>query len=246
MTHALEAVKQFLEDRPFVELAGAPLAAQTLALLGERSPARRSKRLVAISDLYRLHVVYGELGILREGGSEKVDRFAQLLALPLEDVAAAVETGDTQSLLDLLLFCLELGPHRLEPRHTLMRRFLLQVFSLKKHGVAMKYSLYTGDVLYSASGKTHDELARDLARLGMTGPPLAGGSIVRSEPLTFVFDLGSTAYKATNNPEAVRGPLLHWIRNTGGREEQVRLQYDDRQVTKQPHDAALRRSHRFG
>lgn len=247
MTHAYETVKEFLERwRPFADLAATPVAAQILALLGEPDAAARGQKLAGLSDLYRLHVLYRELNMLRNGRNEKAERFAELLSLPLDDFAAAVVDGEPQSYLDLLQFCLEFGRYRLDSRQALMRRFLLQVFSLQKLGLGMKFSLYPGEVLFSTAGKTHDELAQSLARLGMGGPPLAGGTITRKAALEFHFDLKSTAYKATDNPEAVRGPLLRGIRITGGREDLMNLIYDERHIRKASQYPALRRSHRFG
>jgi hypothetical protein len=229
MIDAYAAVERFLLGwKPFAELAGTMLAAQILALLGEPDAEARARHLASASDLYRLHARYRELGLYREGRNERAEQFERLLALRLEDFAAAIAAGEQKEQLALLQACFEFGRNAAPPRNGLMREFIYKLFELETGGLGVKYSLYPGGVLYTTAGKSHDEMAQDLARLGMGGAPVAGGTIGRTGEAAFAYDMASTAYKATNDPNAVKEPLLRWIRNTGGREDKVQLRFDAR------------------
>ncbi len=227
MSDAYATVERFLRGwKPFAELGGTMLGAQILALLAERDPEARRRHLASASDLYRLHRRYEELGLLRPGKNERAEQFERLLAEPVEAFAAAIERGEQKEHLTRLQFCFDFGRHAAPPRAALMREFIHKLFDLETGGLGVKYSLYPAGVLYTSTGKSHDEMAQDLAKLGMGGAPVAGGTIARTAQLDFLYDMASTAYKATNDPDAVKEPLLRAIRNTGGQEERVRLRFD--------------------
>jgi hypothetical protein len=226
VSDAYDTVERFLAGwKPFADMAGSMLAAQLLALLAERDPEARRRHLASASDLYRLHERYRELELFRAGKKERAGQFERLLALPSEELAAAIARGEQKELLGLLQFCFEFGRHEVQPRQTLMRQFIFSLFELEQGSLGFKYSLYPGGVLYTSAGKTHDEMARDMARLGMGGAPVAGGTIARTGHAAFVYDMASTAYKATNDPNAVKEPLLHAIRVSGGRDDAVTLNF---------------------
>ncbi|HKI98760.1 MAG TPA: hypothetical protein VKB51_09830 [bacterium] len=220
-------VERFLQGwKPFAELAGTAQARHILALLAADKPEVRQRRLLAACDLYRLLRCYEALGLLREGRNERAEQFERLLSLRTADLAASIARGEQKEPLGLLQYCLEFGRHALPPRHTLMRGFILALFELDAGGVGMKYSLYPGGVLFTAGGKTHEEMVRELARQGLGGTPLAGGTIARTGRTAFLYDMASTAFRATNDPEAVKAPLLRWIRNTGGQDDKVELYFE--------------------
>lgn len=227
-TDAMAIVERFLKNwKPFAELGGTALPGQVLALLEEPDPEARRRHLLAASDLYRLHERYRELELFREGRNEKAEQFERLLRVSAAEMAAAIERGAQKEHLALLQFCFEFGRHPQAPRHSLMRAFILRMLALPPGGLGFKYSLYPEGVLYTSAGKTHDEMAQDTVRLGMAGKPIAGGTFSRTGEREFVFDMASTAFKATNDPAAVSEPLLRWIRNTGGREDRITLRHDD-------------------
>jgi hypothetical protein len=214
--------------KPFADLAGTMLAAQILALLRDGDPELRRAHLASASDLYRLHLRYAELGLLREGRNERAEQFARLLALSTDAFAAAIARGEQKEPLALLQACFEFGRHEAQARNVLMRQFILTLLELDVGALGVKYSLYPGGVLYTTAGKTHDEMAQDLAKLGMGGAPIAGGTIARTGQAEFHYDMASTAYKATNDPNAVKEPLLRAVRVSGGREDAFRLQHRER------------------
>ena len=232
MSDAYASVERFLKGwKPFAELSGTMLAAQILALLAEGDPEARRRHLASASDLYRLHRRYEELGLLRPGKNERAEQFERLLTEPIAVFAQAIGDGAQKEHLSRLQFCFEFGRHAAPPRVTLMREFIHKLFDLETGALGVKYSLYPGGVLYTSAGKSHDEMAQDLAKLGMGGAPVAGGAIARSAQLEFVYDMASTAYKATNDPAAVKEPLLRAIRNSGGEEQRVRLRFDTGRAT---------------
>lgn len=226
MSDAYDAVERFLKGwKPFAELAGTLLGAQILALLAEHDLEARRRHLLSASDLYRLQARYRELELFRAGRNERAEQFERLLALSAEDFAAAIAKGEQKEPLALLQFCFEFGRHAAVPRNTLLREFILKLFELEVGALGVKYSLYPAGVLYTTAGKSHDEMAQDLARLGMGGAPVAGGTIQRTGQTQFLYDMASTAFKATNDPNAVKEPLLRAIRNSGGREDRVQLTF---------------------
>jgi hypothetical protein len=226
MSEPYASVETFLKGwKPFAELDGTMLGAQILALLSEDEAEVRRRHLLSASDLYHLHERYRELELFREGKNERADQFARLLSYPTAAFAAAIAKGEQKEPLGLLQFCFEFGRHAAPPRSGLMREFILKLFDLEIGTPGVKYSLYPAGVLYTTAGKSHDEMAQDLARLGMGGAPQAGGTIARTGHAAFSFDMASTAFKATNDPNAVTEPLLRAIRNTGGREDKVALRF---------------------
>jgi hypothetical protein len=232
VSDAYATVEQFLQGwKPFAELSGTMLAAQILALLGERDQEARRRHLLSASDLYRLHRRYEELELLRPGKNERAEQFERLLHEPIEAFAAAIAKGQQKEHLGLLQFCFEFGRHAAPPRAALMCEFIHKLFDLEIGGLGVKYSLYPAGVLYTSTGKSHDEMAQDLAKLGMGGAPVAGGTIARTGQLDFLYDMASTAYKATSDPNAVKEPLQRAIRNTGGQAEKVRLRFDASRAT---------------
>jgi len=99
-------------------------------------------------------------------------------------------------------------------------------FTLEVGAAPIKYSAYGGGVLYSGGGKSHDEMARDFVRYGLGGgQPQAGGLLSRTAPLTFVYDVSSTAFRS-GDPNQVREGFLQWLRNTGGDTDKVTITLD--------------------
>jgi len=219
MAAPMDTIKGFLQGwRPFAELEGHPVGKQgVLAVLGANGVENRREQLTKYCDLYRLHGVYRELKMLRDGRNEKAERFEALATLSAAELAEAIGAGTQKDLMGLIQFCFEFGRHEVPSKHHIMREFLLTLFRLKVGDPDMKYTFFGGGVLYTDGGKTHDEMVRDFARLGLGGgQPLAGGVISRKDTLSYTLDISSTAYRGTNDPKLVREALLRWVRTTGG------------------------------
>lgn len=228
MSDAFEEVKAFLAGwKPFAGLESQLLAGQVLAFLEAASPERRRNVLARANGLFRLHEIYRELGIFRKGRNERAEQFNRLLEEPTEEIAAAIREGRQKEPLGMLQYCFEFGRHEAPPRHEVMRQFLLTVLGLEVGSVPIKYSLFSGGVLYSGGGKTHDEMARDFARYGLGGAPMAGGQLTRVQPLQFHYDVSSTAYRS-GEPGQVREALLRAVRATGGDEGRITVKLEQR------------------
>lgn len=228
MQTSLHVVETFLKGwKPFTDIpADTLLPAQILAFLAAQDTEERRTHFTAASTLYRLHQCYRDLEIFREGHNEKAERFGDILKLNVAEFAAAIAEQRQKGHLGLLQFCFEFGRHPVQPKHLLMREFLLMAFGLELGVTPVKYSAYGGGVLYSAGGKSHDEMARDFIAYGLGGsPPQAGGLLSRLAPLTFVYDVSSTAYQS-GNPDQVRQGFLQWVRNTGGDAEKITMTLD--------------------
>lgn len=196
------------------------LQGEILSFLETDDPEARQGRLIQASGRYRLHERYRELGIFREDRNEWTERFGRLLAISTGEFAGAIGLGNQKGQLGLLQYGFEIGRHAVDPRHEVVRRFIHTLFELPIGGLPIKYSLFAGGVLYSGSGRTHDEMAQDFVRLGLGAVPVTGGVFGRTETLAFRYDTSSTAYR-TGDPNLVRESLLKGIRTTGGREDLV-------------------------
>lgn len=228
VAEALKEIEGFLMGwKPYAELPGdIMLQAQILAFLAAPEREERRRHLSAASSLFTLHERYRELEIFRSGRNERAERFEELLALDASQLAAAIREKRQKDLLGLIQFCFEFGRHPAQPKQLLMRDFLLTVFAMEVGAVPIKYSAYGGGVLYSGGGKTHDEMARDFVRYGLGGGvPQAGGLFYRPEPLRFVYDVSSTAFRS-GDPGQVREGFLQGLRNTGGDLDKVSISLD--------------------
>ena len=203
------------------------LPGQILSFLEAGTPADRCRALSNASSLFRLHECYRELGIFRAGQNERAERFDELLALSLEDLAASIREGRQRDHLGLIQFCFEFGRHQATPRNDVIRQFIHTVLNLPIGGKTMKYSLFIGNVLYASGGKTHDEMAEDFKNLGLAGQPVCGGMLKRAAQLEIHYDVSSTAYR-TGDPGQVRDAMRRAIRASGGGEDDVTIKLEER------------------
>jgi hypothetical protein len=195
------------------------------------SAATNEERRVALergNTLFRLHNIYKELGILRENPGEKARDFAALIATPNGELHAALRGGGGSApLLALLQEVFEFGKGAVHPKYEAVRSCLLELWRLEPRGPSMKYSLYPNGIIYSGGGKTHEEMAREFVAQGYgAGVPQAGGQIFRTGALDFVFDLSSTAFRASGTrPVDIASAFHRWLRVTGADESKVRFIY---------------------
>ncbi len=109
------------------------------------------------------------------------------------------------------------------------RRFLLELWELPVMGLGIKYSIYPNGVPFSAQGMTHDQLAKRFTDLGLgSGRPAGGGELQRKAELEFAYDTASAAFGGRMEPAFVADSVRRWVRLTGGREERVVLQYQEK------------------
>lgn len=213
----------FSNWRPLKEAANPGLTRQILEVLAPVKIAVRQTRFAEANHLYKVHRLYREKGIFREGKNERAEQFGRLFHLPMPKLAKALEQGEAAEYLTLIQFCFEFGRHTLPPKHGVARELVLELFRLTIKGPSMKYSLYPNHVVYTAGGRSHDELARLFVELGLGGGlPRAGGLIVRMADMDFEYDLSSTAFGRID-PALVRQTLARNIRMTGGDEEKTRF-----------------------
>ena len=203
------------------------LPGQILSFLEAGTPAGRRRALSNASSLFRLHECYRELGIFRAGQNERAERFDELLALSLENLAASIRAGRQRDPLALIQFCFEFGRHQATPRNDVIRQFIHTALNLPIGGNPMKYSLFIGNVLYASEGKTHDEMAEDFKNLGLGAQPICGGMLKRTAQLEIHYDVSSSAYR-TGDPGQVRDALLRAIRASGGGEDKVLIKLEER------------------
>lgn len=229
-THPEQVVQEFLQRwRPFTELPKhGRLRHAVWAFLQTEDTEERRRIVAQHSELAKLHALYAEAGVLREERTERDAVQERLLALSVPDFARAIAAGDAGEYTTLLQEGFEFGRKETPMRQQLLRGFLTELFSQPLRGAPMKYSMYPNGVFYSGGGKTHEEMVREFSAQGYGGGlPAAGGQITRTEPLVFVYDLSSTAYRRTGHPKDVADNLKRAVRQTGGREDKVRFELDD-------------------
>lgn len=228
MKAQLQEVRAFFSNwSPFSEMDSQVLPGQILSFFEAGTPADSRRALSNASSLFRLHECYRELGIFREGQNERAERFDELLALSVEDLAASIREGRQRDHLGLIQFCFEFGRHQATPRNDVVRQFIHRALNLPVGGKTMKYSLFIGNVLYASEGKTHDEMAEDFKNLGLAGQPVCGGRLKRPAQLEIQYDVNSSAYR-TGDPGQVRDALLRAIRASGGAENDVTIKLEER------------------
>lgn len=201
---------------------GSRLRNGVLRFVAAASQDERTKALEGASALFKLKRIYETLGIQRADRAS--DPFAELLAWSREQIAASIRTGNPQDVLALLQRAFEFGRLQVPPQSEAARTFLLEFWALPARGPNMKYCIYPNGIPYSGGGKTHEEMARKYVADGLgSGQPVCGGVIYRSEPLAFTFDISSTAFRNSLQPDGVRQAIGRWIRTTGGDEQKVAL-----------------------
>lgn len=231
MENARAQVMAFLEKwKPFADLApGNPARRGVVRLLESDDPDQRRQVLLRVSPAARLHEVYDGLGIRRLHPQDKSGPFAELLALPVTEMARALAAGEQREFLGLLQACFEFGRHAPEPRIPAGREFLLVFWSLPLGGPPTKYSIYPNGLLYSLPGATHDEMAQRFTKAGLgSGRPLGGGAIKREVELGFLYDTATAAFSANMKPEFVTESLRRLIRTTGGDDQMVKLTHQNK------------------
>ncbi|MDH4246664.1 MAG: hypothetical protein OEW39_02480 [Deltaproteobacteria bacterium] len=181
------------------------------------TPERRRELFLRVNTLFKVQGVYKEQGLLREGKNERMAQFEELFKLSAEALGNLVAEGHQRHALSLLQFGFEFGRHPASNRQLILRDFLLILFSQNPMDPALKFCLYPGGVLYTAGGKSHDELVQDFRREGLgSGAPMAGGLMWRKTKFAFTYDLSSTAFGRNSEPGAVKTALLNAVRSTGG------------------------------
>jgi hypothetical protein len=231
MPDPLAAIRGFLENwKPYATLpADDPLRREILAFLEARDPAARQEMLARLNTLYRLHRIYGELGILREGESAKVAIFSQLIALSAAEFAEAIRGQRQKPFLTLLLEGFEFERAAAAPNQLAARQFLAHFWTLRVGDPPLKYGIYPNGVLFSSGGKSHDELAREFTKRGMgSGMPVGGGFMARQATLAYAYDTHSQFMKSGDPRALVAESLRRWIRLSGGDEGKVQISYTER------------------
>ena len=231
MAEPVAEILAFLEKwKPFASLPPKdPLRADILGFLKAPGGAERHQILVRVNSLYRLQRTYGELGIVRDGESAKAATFAQLVAFAPAEFAQAVRNQQQKPFLTLLLEGFEFDRAAAAPNQLAARQFLAYFWGLRIGDPAIKYGIYPNNVVFSAGGKTHDELAREFTQQGFgSGMPLGGGFIARRGDLHFVYDTYSQFVKAGDQRQAVADSIRRSIRLTGGDDGKVKIDYVNR------------------
>ncbi|MEE8396965.1 MAG: hypothetical protein V3S29_12980 [bacterium] len=231
MTDHSQLVMAFLENwKPFAELPpGNPARRGVVRLIESDDPQRRGAALARVSQLAQLHEVYQKLGVRRVTRPDKSERFGELLRMPAQKMATALDDGDRREFLALLQDCFEFGRFAPESKVRAARQFLLAFWAMAVGAPPIKYSAYPNGVLFSLPGATHDEMASRFTKLGFgSGRPSGGGGFVREGELAFAFDTATTAFGSTMKPNFVTESLNKWIRQTGGDDEKVALTYRDK------------------
>ncbi len=219
-----QVIEQFMGN--WAPLASLPQGSRrrngVLRFVAAASQEERSKALESASIPFKLRRHYEALGILRP--DRPSDPFGELLALSREQIAAAIRQGKPQDMLALLQRGFEFGRQPVPPQTEAARTFLLEFWALPPKGPNMKYCIYPNGIPYGGGGKTHEEMARKFVADGLgSGNPVCGGVIYRTDPLAFTFDISSTAFRTSMQPDGVRQAIVRWIRTTGGDEQKVVL-----------------------
>ena len=233
MAQPLAEVRTFLENwKPFTSLEPkSTLRRDILTLLEGSRPEERQEVLLRVNPLYKLQRGYAEAGILRETGTGKADTFAKLIALSVADFAKAIAESQQKTFLALLLEGFEFDRAEIPPNQQALRQFLGYFWGLRAGAPAIKYGAYPNNLMFSAGGKTHEELAREFKEKGFgSGQPMGGGFIIRTGPLAFSYDTYSAAVKSGDQRQYVADSIRRSIRITGGDDSKVQITYKERVV----------------
>jgi hypothetical protein len=233
MAPPLAEVRAFLMNwKPFASLpADGPIRRDILMLLEGDRPEDRKEILQRVNPLYKLQRTYAELGILRDLETGKAETFAKLISLSVADFAKAIAEGQQKTFLTLVLEGFEFDRAVIAPNQAALRQFLVHFWSLRAGAPAIKYGAYPNNLLFSAGGKTHDELAREFKEKGFgSGQPAGGGFIIRIGPLEFAYDTYSAAVKSGDQRQYVGDSIRRSIRITGGDDAKVKIGYKERVV----------------
>lgn len=224
-------IRAFFQNwKPFASLpANDPLRGDIFAFLSSSTPAERKEILTRANDLFKLHQDYRELGILREAENAKVGAFVQLIGLSAEAFAQAIKNQQQKPFLAMILEGFEFDRAAAPPNQLATRRFLSYFWGMRTGDPPIKYGVYSNGVIYSAGGKTHDELARDFTQNGFgSGMPMGGGFMARQGDLHFAYDTYSQFVKSGDQRQMVGESVKRWIRLSGGDDSKVKLTYADR------------------
>jgi hypothetical protein len=233
MAQPLADVRTFLENwKPFASLPpNNPLRREILMLLEAARPEERQEVLLRVNPLYKLQRGYSDIGILREVGTGKADTFAKLIALSVAEFAKAIADSQQKAFLTLLLEGFEFDRAEIPPNQMALRQFLEYFWGLRAGAPAIKYGAYPNNLLFSAGGKTHEELAREFKEKGFgSGQPMGGGFIIRLGPLAFAYDTYSAAVKSGDQRQYVGDSIRRAIRVTGGDDTKVQITFKERVV----------------
>lgn len=228
MSDPFDEVRAFLQKwKPFASLSASDAVRQSiLRLLGTEDAGERAKILAKANDLYSLHRIYEGLGILRDGAGAKGEAFAQLLSISVPAFAKAIRNNEQRAFLGLLLEGFEFDRAATAPSQLAARRFLANLWQMRVGDPAIKYSIYPNGVLFSAGGKTHDEMAKEFTQRGFgSGLPIGGGFIRRDGDLAFQYDTHSTFIQTGGAEKLIAESLQRWIRGTGADPGKVTFGY---------------------
>ena len=233
MAQPLAEVRAFLENwKPFASIAASsPIRRDIVMLLEATRPEDRQEILQRVNPLYKLQRTYSEMGILREVETGKADTFAKLMSLSVAEFAKAIAGGQQKAFLTLILDGFEFDRAAIAPNQAALRQFLVHFWALRAGAPAIKYGAYPNNLLFSAGGKTHEELAREFKEKGFgSGQPAGGGFIIRLGPLAFAYDTYSAAIKSGDQRQYVGDSIRRAIRITGGDDTKVQIAYKERVV----------------
>lgn len=231
MPDSIPEIRGFFQNwKPFATLAqDDPLRTMIFQFIEAKSPKDRQDILARTNLLYRLHRIYGELGILRDTENVKVGSFAQLFALVAADFAQAIKNQQQKPFLTMILEGFEFERAAAAPNQLAARQFLDYFWNMRAGDPPIKYGIYPNSLIFSAGGKTHDELAREFTQKGFgSGMPKGGGFIARREKLDFAYDTHSQFVKSGDQRQPALEAMKRWIRLTGGDDSKVKITYVER------------------
>ena len=231
MAQPAAEVRTFLENwKPFTSIpASSPLRRDILMFLDATRPEDRQEILLRANPLFKLHRMYSDIGILRDVETGKAETFAKLLSISAADFAKAISGGEQKAFLALILEGFEFDRAVIAPNQSALRQFLVYFWDLRVGAPAIKYSIYPNNLLFSAGGKTHDQMAREFTQAGFgSGGPMGGGFIARRGPLSFAYDTHSQFVKSGDQRAYAAESMKRAIRMTGGDDTKVQIAYKER------------------
>jgi hypothetical protein len=231
MPDPIAEIRGFLQNwKPFASLPpNDALREEIFAFLSAGSADERKTALARVNSLYKLHTVYRQLGILREAENAKVASFTQLIELSPEAFAEAIRNQQQKPFLLMILDGFEFDRAAAPPNQLATRQFLSYFWNMRVGDPPIKYGVYSNGIIYSAGGKTHDELARDFTQKGFgSGMPMGGGFMQRQADLHFVYDTYSQFVKSGSPKQLVLDSTRRWIRSSGADDTKIKLTYAER------------------
>ena len=225
VTPAERGLAFLTEWKPFKDLPqNSHLRRYIPEFLSAGTPERRRSLFSRVNTLYQLQRVYEAQEMLRGGQNERAAQFEELFKLSADALGELVDKGSQRHALSLLQYGFEFGRHPASNRQLVLRDFLLVLFGTNPMAPALKFCLYPSGILYTAGGKSHDELVMDFRREGFgSGVPMAGGLLWRKGKYEFSYDLSSTAFGRNADPTAVKTALLNAVRSTGGDDTKLKV-----------------------